>query len=449
MSKIQRVEESCKLTHMKATGIPDRRVFGDLSSLRTDVPLTLVRQEHNARRAGNHTDMRIGTTGGMFSWALPKDLPTQPGEKRLAITQPLHDWSYNDFEGTIGKGYGAGTVKRLEKSPVVILENKPDKISFTRGDSKDAPTYVMLRTKNGNWITMLKQKNYPPVVKAYKKEHFKSIPLEKIADMMDEKAFATPKLDGAGALASLGKNGIRVFGIRPDKDGNPIEYTDHIGGLRGIKVPEDLQGTTLRGEVIATRNGAVLPPQELSGYLNSVLVKAAAKRVNDGMKLRFAPTATVSDKGDVYDRKRLDEVIKRLKAPQLLGLPSFNKEDAIDLVNRMRNGEYPLTSEGIVIHNPGQRPIKAKLTDDADVVIRNIFPAVTKDGSKRAGGFEYSLPGKEDIVGRVGTGFDHALLRDMLDNPNNYVGRTARIKHLGQYDSGAYRAPGFISMKED
>jgi hypothetical protein len=434
---------------MKVIGIPDKKNYGDLRSLRTDIPITLVRQEHNSHVAGRHTDLRMGTTGGMFSWALPKDLPQAPGEKKLAIPQPLHDWSYNDFEGVIGKGYGKGTVKRLEKSDVIILENSPTRLTFTRGDMRNPPVYTMFPTKNGNWLVMMRGEDIPLTIKTYSKEHFKSMPIEKIMDVMDEKAYATPKLDGAGALAAIGKHGVRVFGIRPDKEGNPIEYTDHIGGLRGIQTPKDLVGTTLRGEVVAERNGKVLPPQELSGFLNSILVKAAAKRIHDGTYLRMAPTAIVGPNGDDYDRRKVSEIVARLALPQFMDIPKYDRDAAMKAIEAMRKGKHPLTNEGLVIQREGQRPIKMKLTDDSDVVVRNIFPAMTKDGSRRAGGFEYSLPGSNSIVGRVGTGFDHRLLQDMLDNPNNYLGRTARIRHFGQYDSGAYRAPAFISMKED
>lgn len=434
---------------ISAKGIKDRRNYGDLSSLRTDIPITLVRQAHNSHVAGKHVDLRMGTTGGMFSWALPKDLPTAPGEKKLAIPQPLHDWSYNDFEGTIGKGYGSGTVKKLEKSDVVILENRPDRITFTRGDSRHPLVYTMFPTKNGNWLVMLRGEDVPLTVKTYTKEHFRSMPLDRIADVMDEKAYATPKLDGAGALASIGKHGVRVFGIRPDKDGNPIEYTDHIGGLRGIPIPPNLVGTTLRGEVVATRDGKVLPPQELSGFLNSILVKAAARRVKEGTYLRMALTAIVRPDGDDYDRRKVSEIVARLALPQFMDIPKYDRDAAMKAIEAMRKGKHPLTNEGLVVQQEGQRPVKMKLTDDSDVVVRNIFPAVTKDGSRRAGGFEYSLPDSDKVVGRVGTGFDHALLKDMLDNPGNYIGRTARIQHFGQYDSGAHRAPRFISMKED
>lgn len=433
----------------QAKGIKDRSNYGNLQALRTDVPLTLVRQLHNSHVAGKHTDLRIGNNGGMFSWALPKDLPEQRGDKRLAITQPLHSWSYNDFEGTIGKGYGSGTVRRLEKSPVVIVENTPNKITFTRGSSRGDTMYTMRRTRNGNWIVMVKGPDVPLTVSAYKKEHFRSVPLEKVADLMDGKAYATPKLDGAGALASIGGRGIRVFGIRPDKDGNTIEYTDHIGGLRGVDIPKELEGLLLRGEVVATRDGKVLPPQETSGFLNSALIKAAARRVNENVRLKMAPLAVVGPSGDEYDPGKVSEIVRKLGLPQFMEVPRYGKAAALEALRRMKEGTHPLTSEGLVIQRPGERPVKAKLTEDSDVVIRRIFPAATSDGSHRAGGFEYSLPGSDEIVGRVGTGFSHELLRDMLDNPGGYVGRTARIRHLGQYDSGAYRAPGFVSMKED
>lgn len=434
-----------------AKGIKDRSHYGNLLSLRTDYPLTLVRQLHRANRAGDHIDLRIGNTGGMFSWAMPKDLPTEKGEKHLAVTQPLHDWSYNDFQGTIGKGYGAGTVTRLEKSPIIVLENTPNKLSFTRGDSKNAPVYTMLKTNNGNYITFIRGNDIPLKVKTYSKEHFKSVPLDSIADLMDENTIATPKLDGTGAIATLGDKGIRVFGIRPDKNGNPIEYTDYIGGLRNLSIPEDIRGLTLRSELVAQdQKGSNLPPQYLSGLLNSTLIKAASKKIEDGTQLRLAPLAIVKENGlDDYNRNKVDEIIQRLNLKQFFSIPTYNKEEALKAVEQMRTGKHPLTKEGIVIQRPGERPIKAKLTDDSDVVIRNIFPAVTKDNDNRAGGFEYSLPNGEQVVGRVGTGFNHELLKDMLNNPKNYIGRTARIKSLGQYDSGAYRAPSFISMKED
>lgn len=78
-------------------GLPDRRYYGNLQWLKPEEVYTLLRQLHNAKRAGKHTDVRIGSPDfGLFSWAAPKDLPME-GQKRLLITQPLHTWAYKDF----------------------------------------------------------------------------------------------------------------------------------------------------------------------------------------------------------------------------------------------------------------------------------------------------------------------------------------------------------------
>ena len=430
-----------------AKGIPDRNHTGDFTSLPTDWPLTFVEQFHNARRAGPHTDYRIGTPGGMFSWALPKGLPTAVGQKHLAITQPMHAWSYNDFEGTIGKGYGTGTVKQVAKGEVVILSRTPTSIKFTRADQRNAPIYNMLKTKGGNWITFIQREDAPPEIQLYSKEHFKSVPLEEVANIMDKGALATPKFDGAGAVATIRPHGVDVYSLRRDKNGNLIRYTDHIGGLRNLKVPGDLVGRSFRGEVIATKDNKVLPPQELGGLLNSTLANVIRKRNIDNIKLQMKALALLTPKGEDYDPDKVQQLVSKLNVPIIQAPPVYRKSaEALAAIAAMRKGTHPLTGEGLVLQAPGQRPIKAKLTEDADVVIENVFPSASAD--PRAGGFEYSLPGQPGVKGRMGTGFTHSTLKDMLSNPEKYRGRVARIKAQGQFDSGAYRAPSFIALHE-
>ena len=147
-----------------APGIKSKKNIGSLSQLPTDAILTLVRQRHDARRAGLHEDLRIGTPSGMYSFALPKFLPEEIGQYRLAIPQPVHNWSYNDFEGKLPPGYGEGDVSRIEKSPVVLLKNTPSYIEFTRGTSKDTNVYKMTRTREGNWLISIKQPGEPDPV---------------------------------------------------------------------------------------------------------------------------------------------------------------------------------------------------------------------------------------------------------------------------------------------
>src|SRR4051794_35373249 len=51
----------------------------------------------------------------MRSWAVPKGPSTDPKQRRLAMAVEDHSMSWNEFEGVIGSGYGAGTVIRWDE----------------------------------------------------------------------------------------------------------------------------------------------------------------------------------------------------------------------------------------------------------------------------------------------------------------------------------------------
>jgi len=72
-----------------------------------------VIQEHWASR--HHFDFRLEKDGVLKSWAIPRSIPQNAGEKRLAIEVEDHDLDYADFEGEITEGYGKGKVKIWEK----------------------------------------------------------------------------------------------------------------------------------------------------------------------------------------------------------------------------------------------------------------------------------------------------------------------------------------------
>jgi bifunctional non-homologous end joining protein LigD len=115
-----------------------------------------VVQGHNARRL--HYDLRLEKQGVLKSWAVPKGIPQETGEKRLAVQTEDHPLEYQKFEGTIPKGqYGAGTVRIWDKGTYELKIWKDDKIEFTLSGEKLHGLYALVRLKKAtekDWLLM-------------------------------------------------------------------------------------------------------------------------------------------------------------------------------------------------------------------------------------------------------------------------------------------------------
>jgi len=90
-----------------------------------------------------------------------------------------------------------------------------------------------------------------------------------------------------------------------------------------------------------------------------------------------------------------------------------------------------------------------KLYEEHDVHVKDIFPGKKSLEGVGAGGFSYSLKPGEESVGEVGSGFTQSTREQMLQSPEDFIGRTARIRAQEQFPSGAYRAPSFLALHED
>ena len=143
-----------------APGVPSSRRMHELP-IKAKLPQwTMAVQEHDAKRAGKHWDLRLVDphTGFAHSWAIPKaKFPELGSRPLLAIQTPTHTADYALNFGAkgpqeIGKGYGKGTVTIKHKEPVKVLDTGTDKIRFQRIIDGEPQEFVLFRTKDNSWL---------------------------------------------------------------------------------------------------------------------------------------------------------------------------------------------------------------------------------------------------------------------------------------------------------
>ena len=176
--------------------------FGGRS--RKGAPIFVV-QRHAARRL--HYDFRLERNGALASWAVPKGIPLEPGDRRLAVHVEDHPLDYADFEGEIPAGqYGAGTVDIWDRGTYELFEEKPDGgLTVRLAGEKLRGTWTLVPAKlsgdEKNWLLIRKRdEDRPPARKV----------AEEYVPMLATLAPEVPQ--GSGWLFEVKWDGYRAIG---------------------------------------------------------------------------------------------------------------------------------------------------------------------------------------------------------------------------------------------
>lgn len=452
-----------------APGIPTGRVIKPIPRVRSksdnqewDVSLSM----HPALRRGDHYDLRlVDPKGRGHSWALPR-LP-EPGQSTYAAQQATHSKSYSlrKKPWEIPPGYGQTQIGRKVEPVFVqkaeVVEAGPEKVRFLRHHGQETDEFTLRKvyregmtplwalnnaTKNRNTLEGQKLPSSKPKYKEVRPEQ---------VDFSDVGEVMTPKFDGAHVLVDMKgpKAPMRVYSYRPtERRTGVIEHTYKFPDFQKRRTTNSLRNTMIRAELWASKDGKAIPAEQLGGILNAGVLNSRRKQQEMGVDLRLTGIDVVKHKGKNYQNKTFEDKLKALRdvtrgTKGLVELPPVARTESEkrQLMTDIESGKFPETREGTVLHRTDSAapPTKVKFKPQDDVYVREVFSKSRGKARGHAGGFAYSVTPDGPVVGRVGTGFDHKTRKDMLDNPEKYVGRVAKVKSQGPFPSGALRAPSF------
>jgi bifunctional non-homologous end joining protein LigD len=432
-------------------------------------PIFVV-QRHDARRL--HYDFRLERDGALASWAVPKGIPLEPGQRALAVHVEDHPLDYADFEGEIPKGnYGAGTVEIWDRGTYELLEEKKDGgLTVLLHGERLQGTWALVPAKlDGNpknWLILRKReeaaaeqprsrRRYKPMLATLARE------LPRGDDWLYE-----VKWDGYRAIAYV-HGGEAQFLSRNDNDLTQRFPAVKRALERAVKTPD----CVLDGEICA------LDEQGRATFSAMQQGRSDTRHIYvvfDALEVEGKP---LIDLPLVERRERLAQLLDRRKADIQI---SEAFEDGPGLLGVAEDQGY----EGVVAkkpdsrYEPGRRTsqwLKIKTHNRQEFVIAGY----TKGQGRRSGRFGSLVLGTYEggelrYVGNVGTGFADAEIERLLaklkplERPDSPFGEVPKMPKVRKGDvlwvqpelvaevefvewthDGHLRAPSYQGLRED
>jgi bifunctional non-homologous end joining protein LigD len=430
-----------------------------------------VIQKHDATRL--HYDLRLEHDGVLASWAVPRGLPTMPGDKRLAVQTEDHPLEYGSFEGWIPEGhYGAGEVRMFDRGRYEALEWKDDKVSFRLHGRRHRGEYHLVKTRNG-WLVFLSKgsaDDQPAPPPAYA-----PMLAEPGHDPFDDPGWRfEPKLDGIRTLAYIHTDGTRLIS-RTGRD-----HTFRYPELENLARFVNALSTVIDGEIVAPDAQGRPSFERLQQRMN-----LSAPRDIERARAKVPVVLFVFDLlwldgrevvGEPLEQRRrlLEEVVTETDRIHLILTVDEHGRVFFDRAKE-------LGFEGVVgkrlgsPYLPGRRTRdwrKIKAVNHQDCVILGWTPG-TGGRSDTFGALLLGAYREGELIwiGQVGTGFTHETLADLMGRLKAieipkppiadrelatikgarwvHPGLVCDVEYLEITSAGRLRAPSFKGLRTD
>lgn len=384
-----------------------------------------VIQKHAARRL--HYDLRLERDGVLWSWAVPRGLPTVPGERRLAVRTEDHPLEYLDFEAWIPSGqYGAGEMRIFDTGTYDAPEWEPRKITVRLNGERVRGEYHLVNTSRPrgerDWLVFLSKRSATD--QAAEPPPMKPMLADPGHQPFDDPDWSfEPKFDGVRTLAYVTTDATRLVS-RTGRD-----HTATYPELANLATYVNAINCVLDGEIVATEPDGRPSFQRLQqriGLTGPADIARMRERIPvhiyvfdilwlDGQDLTGLPLTT--------RREHLTEVVT---AAGPVALTYWSDGDGASFFEAVKGlgleGMIAKRLDGAYVQGrrtKDWRKIKAMRTQDCVVL------GWTPGGGSRSSAFGALLVGAHDRagellwIGQVGTGFDTKTLeriqRTLLD----------------------------------
>jgi bifunctional non-homologous end joining protein LigD len=426
-----------------------------------DSPIFVV-QRHAARRL--HYDFRLERDGVLASWALPKGVPLEAGERHLAVHVEDHPLGYAGFEGEIPAGqYGAGTVEIWDRGSYELLEEKQDGglTVRLRGERLQGTWTLVPAHLDGdpkNWLLL--RKDVPQAVAAGSYGAMLATATEALP--LGEGWMFEPKWDGFRALAFV-RSGAVTLRSRNDND----LTTRFPAAARALGQAVRSSSAVVDGEICALDESG-RPVFGLLQQGQGALVFVAFDLLErDGEPLLDRAYA---------ERRRALEALLDTSVDGVLLSPAFDDGAALERAAREHGLEGVVAKKVDAPYRPGRRSLdwrKLKLKQRQELVIAGF----THGKGRRASGIGALVLGVHDAeglryAGNVGTGLDdreldrlETLLRPLRREDPPFAeapkplrtadvtwvepSLVAEIEFAEWTREGRLRAPVYVGLRDD